>query len=220
MLSSVILVDLYAIIFETVSSDGLKYNVSYISASVLVNWPPAATTFYVFRQLDKILSKSPEVNVNKRQIRFNQLISFLLLLSPLLDYFLPKDLSSDNAFVLFTVIDGIKGLIFISIDIAILVFCWRVTTHKPEDGKTNETEEPIVEEEDDEIAQISLIVEQLDEEEAPIISNGDLRRQNIAEKLVKFLLNKYQNEPAETQELQVPMLGAPQEDIRVTTTSI
>jgi hypothetical protein len=173
MLSSEILVDLYAIIVETLSSDGLKYDDLYNSASLLVNWPPAATTFYVFRQLDKILSKSPEVNVNKRQIRFNQLISLLLVLTPLLNFFLPREFSSNNAYVYVTLVEGIKGLIFISIDIAILVFCWRVTTHKPEDGKTNETEEPIVEEEDDEIAQISLIVEQLDEEEGPIISNGD-----------------------------------------------
>jgi hypothetical protein len=71
MLSSVILVDLYAIIVEIVRQYGMKEDGLYYLGSLLVNWPPAATTFYVFRQLDKILSKSPEVNVNKRQIRFN-----------------------------------------------------------------------------------------------------------------------------------------------------
>jgi len=167
-----------------------------------------------------IIKKSPEVTVNERQIKFNQLICLLLALAPLFDFLLPADIGT-TVDVYVTAVDGIKNLIFISIDMGILVFCWRVTTPKPEDRKTTETEEPIIEEEKDEITKNNMVFVQLEEdEEALKIPNGDYQRQNLAEKIAKFLLSKYQKELANTQAHQAPMLGTPQDEIRVSTTSI
>jgi hypothetical protein len=144
----------------------------------------------------------------------------LLALTPFINFFIPADVKSENAYVI-TAVEGIKNLIFISIDMGILVFCWRVTTLKPEDRKTTETEEPIIEEEKDEIIKNNMAYVQLEEdEEALKIPNGDYQRQNLAEKIAKFLLSKYQNELADTQAYETPILGTPQEDIRVSTTSI
>jgi hypothetical protein len=163
MLSSVLLVDIFGIfaVYNT-TAESTAFTYAYRIASIVANWPPAVTTFFIFRELFKILSKDPEMELNKRQIVYNYIVCFLLIFAPL------TEIISVAAKA-----DALSNIIYISIDMAILIFCWRVTTHQHKDGEKTEKEESNVEEEE-EFAQINMIDEQLDDDkESRIITNAD-----------------------------------------------